>query len=116
AALEGEKVARVQARVRNLDGLLASHCVQFSAVFDAVLAALDFPVSEPPDLDERILRVAHHLKTDSSEKVRVADLAELAGLSEVRLMHLFKQQMGLPIRRYHLWVRVRRAAHALQDG
>jgi len=34
-------------------------------------------------------------------------LANRVGLSESRMQHLFKQQVGIPIRRYVLWVRLR---------
>ena len=38
-----------------------------------------------------------------------AELARGVGLSSERLRHLFKEQMGLPMRRYVQWLRLLRA-------
>jgi AraC family transcriptional regulator of arabinose operon len=39
----------------------------------------------------------------------VAEVAAHVGLSESRLMHLFSQQLGISMRRYILWLRIRYA-------
>lgn len=44
------------------------------------------------------------------------DLAALAGISESRLQHLFKAQMGIPIRRYVLWMRLRNVIKKSMSG
>jgi len=68
---------------------------------------------EPPAPDARIGRLIALLKDriaeDMPDQLSVLELAPLIGLSPDRLMHLFKEEMGLPIRRYLLWLKLRRA-------
>lgn len=45
---------------------------------------------------------------------RLEELAQLAGLSASRFSHAFKESVGLPPRTYLLWLRLLRAAGALQ--
>ncbi len=51
------------------------------------------------------------------KKIAAAELARRAGVSESRLMHLFKTHMGTPLRPYLQWLRVLDAIVAmLRDG
>ncbi|WP_434349085.1 helix-turn-helix domain-containing protein [Myxococcus virescens] len=43
-------------------------------------------------------------------------LAQEVGLSAGRLGHLFSTSIGIPLRPYILWLRLRRAAEAFQGG
>lgn len=43
-------------------------------------------------------------------------LAEALGLSVSRLMHLFKGEVGVPIRRYRIWERVRVLTQHVAEG
>ncbi|WP_253816228.1 helix-turn-helix domain-containing protein [Myxococcus xanthus] len=43
-------------------------------------------------------------------------LAQEVGLSAGRLGHLFSTSIGIPLRPYILWLRLRRATEAFQDG
>jgi AraC-like DNA-binding protein len=43
-------------------------------------------------------------------------LAEALGISASRLRHMFKEQTGLPISRYILWMRLRRALLKALEG
>ncbi len=45
-----------------------------------------------------------------------ADLAARVGLSASRLTHLFTEQVGIPLRRYVLWSRLRIAILRVQAG
>jgi len=53
--------------------------------------------------------VPHHIPT-------IADVALQVGLSESRLMHLFSQQLGLSMRQYILWLRIRYAIKLWMQG
>lgn len=44
------------------------------------------------------------------------ELAALVGLSASRLTHLFTEQVGIPLRRYVLWSRLRAAINRVQAG
>jgi AraC-like DNA-binding protein len=48
--------------------------------------------------------------------VRIAVLAQRAALSQSRLAHLFSAEVGIPLRPYILWLRLRRALRELKDG
>ncbi len=62
--------------------------------------------------DPRIQHVLDRLKRDVLSTPAAADLAEGAGLSEGRLLHLFSQEVGVPLRRYVLWLRLRQVVYA----
>lgn len=48
--------------------------------------------------------------------VRGTELAARVGLSASRFTHLFTAQVGIPLRRYVLWSRLRIAITRVQDG
>lgn len=49
-------------------------------------------------------------------QVRLGDVARAVHLSESRLGHLFRAELGLPFRPYVLWVRLHRAVSSLAGG
>lgn len=62
-----------------------------------------------PAVDPRIAEAVRRIETLPDKKISVDRLANRAGLSRSRLMHLFRESLGIPVRRYLLWKR-------LQDG
>jgi len=60
-------------------------------------------------LDPRIAATVRRMREACPETVPATVLAEAEGLSAGRLMHLFKQQTGVPLRRFALWLKTRRA-------
>jgi AraC-like DNA-binding protein len=60
-------------------------------------------------MDARIKNVIRLLKESNEDRLSLRELADRAGLSDSRLVHLFKEQVGIPIRRYALWIRLNRA-------
>lgn len=67
-------------------------------------------------LDDRILKVLEQLDNVKDGQTAIHDLANRVNLSASRLAHLFKAQVGIPIRRYSLWRRLRYAiAYAHQQ-
>ncbi len=69
-----------------------------------------------PKPDPRIDRVLAALSDPGTGSVAADDLASLAALSKSRFLHLFKQQTGLPLRRYILWRRLLLAVGAVGSG
>lgn len=63
--------------------------------------------SPSPPIDPRIRKVLAIIKSDFLSTPPAAKLAAAVGLSSGRLIHLFTREMGLPIRRYILWLRLR---------
>src|SRR5688572_508028 len=71
----------------------------------------------PRNFDPRIARVLARLKDSVSDSiVGSAELAAEVGLSEGRLIHLFAEQLGVPLRRYVLALRLRRILFFLSMG
>lgn len=112
-------IARYSSVFPQLRSLLAgpADCALGRSAFEAVLkVTLDgLPRIEAP-LDRRIEQVVRSLKQDLPEGLTVEQLASSVELSSHRFMHLFKEQMGLPVRRYILWLRANRAVRLLKEG
>lgn len=62
--------------------------------------------SLPGALDPRVSRALQIFEGLEEKKISALALAKEVGLSESRLSHLFQEQLGLPIRRYLLWLKV----------
>jgi AraC-like DNA-binding protein len=77
------------------------------------LSGVELPFNE---LDYRIKKVIGICKATWDKKISIKVLAENVGLSEGRLIHLFKDQIGVPIRRYLLWARLSDALMHLSKG
>ena len=57
-------------------------------------------------IDERISEVLKLLNNVNDAAIKVNDLAGKVFMSQSRLIHLFKEQVGIPIRKYILWTKV----------
>ncbi|UZR96616.1 helix-turn-helix domain-containing protein [Chondrinema litorale] len=66
--------------------------------------------------DERIDKVQAYIAENIHNEITTSILADLVHLSESRLVHLFKEKMGLPIRNYILWYRLKLSISELQRG
>lgn len=73
------------------------------------------PEQDGTALDPRVARVLHLIR-DSVEPQSLARLSATACLSPDRLSHLFAQQVGLSIKRYALWTKVRRSVEQFGGG
>lgn len=84
-------------------GALARHCV------------LALCPGAPPSrrLDERVTKVLTAILESDDLTMSIEDAAAMAFLSPSRFAHLFKQQVGLPFRRYMLWRKLTRAMLAI---
>lgn len=80
-------------------GDLIKHCVQ------------NVCTGAPPSrkLDLRVTKVLTAIRASDELRMSIEDAAALAYLSPSRFAHLFKQQLGLPFRRYMLWRKMTRA-------
>ncbi|PLX21624.1 MAG: hypothetical protein C0597_03100 [Marinilabiliales bacterium] len=57
-------------------------------------------------IDRRIRKVFDEIKHFEEKKISAKDLASLAYLSESRFMHLFKEEVKIPVRQYLLWLKL----------
>ena len=61
---------------------------------------------ESYNIDNRVVKVVEYIKKTVDDNLSVEDLASSVNLSVPRLIQLFKQQTGVPMRRYRLWHRL----------
>lgn len=66
--------------------------------------------------DERIQFVMKRLITEPGESIPIESLAAQVGISPSRLAHLFKEEVGVPIRMFRTWFRLKNAVIFLKDG
>ncbi|HKO93153.1 MAG TPA: AraC family transcriptional regulator [Polyangiaceae bacterium] len=59
------------------------------------------------EFDPRVAQALSLLKQAFPNGPSSAVIAKRVGASESRLMHLFREQVGVPLRRYTLWLRLR---------
>ena len=67
-------------------------------------------------LDPRIELIISEISQTQSANIQFNDLLKLNSLSASRLIHLFKKEVGIPIRRYILWCKTKRALAAIASG
>jgi AraC-like DNA-binding protein len=67
-------------------------------------------------IDHRIRRVAALLNGFSGSKISAADCAAAVNLSRSRLLHLFKDEIGVPLREFRAWKRARHLLHYVNEN
>jgi AraC family transcriptional regulator len=80
-------------------GALIRHCIQ-------ALCPGELPSRK---LDARIAKVLAVIRDSDELRLSLEDAAGMVHLSPGRFTHLFKEEVGLPFRRYLLWRKVTRA-------
>lgn len=82
---------------------LVRHCVR----------ALSTGAPPARRLDPRVTKVLKRIRESDDLRVSLDSAAQAACLSPSRFAHLFRQQVGLPFRRYMLWRKVTRGMLAI---
>jgi AraC-like DNA-binding protein len=83
-----------------------------TAEFDAIFFAKPLPRR---DIDPRIARAIGCLGDFTGNAVTAADCAALAGLSQSRFLHLFKDETGVAFRAFRAWKRARHMLHFVNE-
>jgi AraC-like DNA-binding protein len=104
------------ARLRAETGELALSGGRGIEVWQRVISTLADPQGAVREIDSRVREVLTILKQDFLTPPKAAELARRVGLSSGRLIHLFSEQMSLPLRRYVLWLRLRDVVLSLAMG
>jgi AraC-like DNA-binding protein len=86
------------------------------ALRDGLLSGWVERVGPAPPLHPAVKRVVRHIDGLSVIKVGLPELCEIAEVSESHLMHQFKHDLGMPLRRYLLWRRLRHALASMSEG
>lgn len=89
-------------------------CQEIGEVVDRILFQLAGTNNLKQTLDYRIGK-AIQLISQADEKITPEWLAHNVELSESRLQHLFKEQVGVPIREYLLWRKLMQAIKSLSQ-
>uniref|UniRef100_UPI004049614F helix-turn-helix domain-containing protein n=1 Tax=Flavobacterium sp. TaxID=239 RepID=UPI004049614F len=66
--------------------------------------------------DPRIAKSFEHIYKNLNKKISIKDISSSIYLSESRYAHLFKQEVGIPFRRYVLWLRLQRTIQSIMEG
>lgn len=73
--------------------------------------------SRPGAMDKRIQRCLDWIKQNySTEGINISMIAEIVFLSEGRLAHLFKEQVGISVHQYILWKKIEMAVKHGMEG
>jgi len=82
----------------------------------AILKVFNGFIEQRKSVDDRITQLLEYLNNHASQSFDGVRLSNEIGLSESRMQHLFKQQIGIPIRRYILWMRLRSVIKSTAAG
>lgn len=77
---------------------------------------LEVPAAFIAERDPRIGQVIDMIRGEPGRSHSVRRLAKAVHLSPSRLTHLFREQIGVPIRRFTVWTRVREVIRLVVDG
>ncbi|HEY3758748.1 MAG TPA: helix-turn-helix transcriptional regulator [Solirubrobacteraceae bacterium] len=82
------------------------------ALIDYTQRMFDVLAPQPPaaPLSEPVISALAYLDAALDHSPRLTQAARAAHISPSRLTHLFSEQVGIPFRRFVLWLRLRRAA------
>lgn len=84
-------------------------------VVEALLERLGVPHATL-QFDPRVAHALALLKASFPAAPSSESLAKRVGASESRLMHVFREQVGVPLRRYTLWLRLRHLLFCVAAG
>ncbi len=73
-------------------------------------------IIEKISLDPRIIDILNFIEQHLDQKLSIDDIAEKIHLSPPRTMTLFKRHIGIPVRRYIQWMRIRKAIYLIGMG
>ena len=85
------------------------------AALNSIINAIAHGADNPNSIDPRIEKARDLINSLPEKKIFAHDIAETLLLSETRFIHLFKQETGIPFRRYVLWKRMMDSILVLLD-
>jgi AraC-like DNA-binding protein len=88
----------------------------FHTLTDTVYRQLLHHPSFIAPIDDRIIKAIRFIRQNIHDNISAARLAAEVHLSEDRFLHLFREQIGAPLRQYILWQRLAAATQAFVEG
>ena len=95
---------------------LPPDCRRSKEVCDSIIKRLVGDQLDSRTKDSRIEEAMSLMRRLPDRKAHIRVIADEIGLSQSRLIHLFKDQVGIPFRRYLLWLRLVEAIVLVLDG
>ncbi|REB11495.1 AraC family transcriptional regulator [Sporosarcina sp. BI001-red] len=104
--------------IKNIMNLLINiECSDTYHVFiKQTMRVLDIPYKDYYTLDNRCENVINHIKQTALNQLTVPSLSHQVFLSESRLSHLFKEEVGISISSYLIHEKIRKAFHLIFEG
>ena len=84
--------------------------------FDLPLMLDHANANRAPDIDFRISRCIQTITANSDDKLTLSQLSKTSFLSESRLAHLFKKQLGISVHQCILWKKILLAVLKSREG
>ncbi len=122
ATAKGERIVSIEQR--RLDQLVPKLRACWRERYDSEQAArlLDEVVrilageDQPAAIDARVARACELMAAAPHRRAPLDEIATRVSLSASRVSHLLRSELGLPARRYQLWLRLRDAIGELEKG
>lgn len=96
--------------------ILQSDEVSVSKIIVTILNFLNIDFENHVVTDPRISKIISVINCTAEKKISVKVLADKVCLSESRLQHLFKKNMGISIKYFLLWKRIIDGIHIIASG
>ena len=91
-------------------------CLEVGGLINEIFAKLLGEYCLVPPVDPRIEKAVTLIEQLPVKNISLSLIAAEVHLSEGRFIHLFKEQIGIPVRRYLLWRRLLMAVKAVVRG
>ena len=114
-SLGSEQVRGLRRVLNRASSRSASH-VALESIAHELLGAIGLEVSPPRELYPHVARALILLRERVDDLPGSTALAHLLELSPDRFRHLFAREVGLPYRRYRLWLRLKTAVEETRSG
>lgn len=98
------------------EGSAGCSVIDAKTLCDQILSSFGISLNLGERLDPRISKVLQKLDQTPDGQCDSKTLQAISCLSSSRLQHLFRAQVGVPIRRYSLWLRLRRVLGQAIEG
>jgi AraC-like DNA-binding protein len=105
-----------------IQSLLFSICrmnvssAEVNEIWEGITAVLNLNPPPVPAIDPRIQEALKIVEEQEAYKISAQKLADQLALSQSRMAHLFKEDLGIPLRRYLLWHKLLAGLQAASEG
>lgn len=91
---------------KKLNSNINSKNFNILSIVKIIFSCLNINMNRQTNIDDRIIKAIKIIENTYEKKITVKELARRVFLSESRLQHIFKNQIGISIKRYLLWKRL----------